>query len=112
MRAIILLVFITSCGIEPPPSPIPPRPLPPQIIEPDYYCGDGYCDPEFGESEYNCIDCGYDPWTGCPTSGGACGDGVCCGSETWFDCRKDCGPVAFNPWDRDPGWIDPPRRQQ
>lgn len=99
-----------SCHVEPsPPRPLPgPEPIPTPIPEPDPYCGDGICDEWVGESAYNCVDCGFDPLTGCPINGGHCGDGLCCGHEGMLSCWVDCGPEPYNPGDPDDtGWIDP-----
>lgn len=110
MRRIIAIVFLVGCGGEGPVPQPTPKPTPkvnvPQV--PDLYCGDFVCDELLGETKYNCVDCGYDPFTDCPRDGGNCGDGVCCGGESARSCWDDCKPVPFKPKDpRDPGWIDP-----
>jgi hypothetical protein len=109
--ALIVAVLAVSCSPEPEPEP-EPAPAPtsvPKTSAPDPYCGDGSCDEWDGEDEYNCIDCGFNPFTGCPVSGGFCGDGVCCGYEDMRSCWRDCSPKPYNPNidPRDPGWIDP-----
>lgn len=112
MRVVILMAALMaiSCYIEPSPYPEPtPVPVPYPTPEPDPYCGDGICDEWDGEDEYGCVDCGFNPFTGCPTNGGVCGDGICCGYENMRSCWRDCSSKPYNPNIdlRDPGWIDP-----
>jgi hypothetical protein len=107
---VLTALLMASCYIEPtlPPSP-EPYPDPDPVSTSDPHCGDGTCDEWNGEDEYNCVDCGLDPFTGCPASGGFCGDNVCCGYENVRNCWRDCSPKPYNPHvdPNDPGWIDP-----
>lgn len=100
--AILGSILISDCFVEtspPEPQPNPPYYLPypgnqpgwVSTTEEDYYCGDGYCDDWMGENDWNCVDCGYDPYTGGPYDGGYCGDGFCYGYETPMTCWRDCG---------------------
>lgn len=55
-------------------------------------CGDGVCDYE--EDYWSCLDC-VDLLTGNPKTN-YCGDHVCFGTETWYNCWSDCGFVPYN----------------
>lgn len=111
---LIFSTFIFACGgVEPDPDPIP-EPIPTPTAESNIvqrpYCGNGICDSDWGEDEWWCTDCGYDPFIDGPKDGGYCGDGVCFGYETQRNCYKDCSPEPWHIPERDPGWIDPIRR--